>query len=305
MPSIPSTTTTATPISFKAEPVKVEEKPAAPATPAFSFAKPDEAKKEVKAEDKAEEKKTVSFSLPTTTADSTKPTVSTPLTASTTSTTTTTTSSTPATPSTLPKSASFPSSLKNKTLEDIVVGWNEDLETQVAEFQRQAVEIGLWDRRIIANGERLLALNDRVAKLEASQGDLEQSLNYVVAQQAELETLLDGIEKESAQVLATPNTTDKPMTADDREREAMYGSAIQAQERIADLGYQLASAVDSINRAASTGNGQGPLADAATLLNAHLEALQWIEAQVKELKLTTDSVQQLASKAQLEHQRRA
>lgn len=163
------------------------------------------------------------------------------------------------------------------------------------------MEIGLWDRRIIANGERLLALNERVAKLESTQGDLEQSLNYVVAQQAELESLLDGIEKESAQVLAT----DKPVTADDKEREGMYASAAQAQERIADLGYQLAASVDSINRAAANGNGEGPLADAACLLNAHLEALQWIEAQVKELKLTTDSVQQLASKAQLEHQRRA
>ncbi len=202
---------------------------------------------------------------------------------------------TPATPSSLPASVSFPSALKNKTLEEIVVGWNEELEAQVAEFQKQAIEIGQWDKRILANGEKLLAVHSRVTSLEKSQSDLEQSLNYVVAQQSELETLLDGIEKELKQ------EKQPDLNMDDKEREEMYNKAAQAQERISELGLQLASTVDTINRSANS--GATGLAGVSQVMNAHLEALAWIEAQIKELKVSTDTVQQLASKATLQQGR--
>lgn len=226
-------------------------------------------------------------------AEASKPAVSTPL-----AQVTSTPAVAPAAPGSLPVAASFPSSLKGKTLEEIVTGWNEDLEAQVAEFQKQAVEIGHWDQRIIQNGERLLALNDRVAQLEAAQGDLEQSLNYVVAQQSELEMLLGGIERELGAA-----GQGAPATPDDRERDQVYAQAGLAQDRITDVSHQLAAAVEAINKAAAAQDGEQPVASTVQVLNAHLEALQWIEAQVKGLKVSTEAVQQLAAKSRLEQQR--
>jgi nuclear pore complex protein Nup62 len=198
---------------------------------------------------------------------------------------------------------SFPSNLKNKTLEEIVTGWNEELEAQVAEFQRQAIEIGQWDTKVVQNGERILALSDRVSKLESVQSELEQHLAFVIAQQSELEALLDGIEKE----LPALSTADgKVSPADDAEREAVYTKTGQVQERLMDLSLQLSSAVDSINRAAATpvdGNAKGSVAEVALILNAHLDALQWIEAQVKDLKASTKDVQNIAQHARLQHER--
>jgi hypothetical protein len=135
------------------------------------------------------------------------------------------------------------------------------------------------------------------------QSELEQHLAFVIAQQSELEALLDGIEKE----LPALSTADgKVSPADDAEREAVYTKTGQVQERLMDLSLQLSSAVDSINRAAATpvdGNAKGSVAEVALILNAHLDALQWIEAQVKDLKASTKDVQNIAQHARLQHER--
>lgn len=48
-----------------------------------------------------------------------------------------------------------PNLLRGKTLEDIVDGWNKDLDTQMKEFERQAGEVREWDKMLVRNGNQV------------------------------------------------------------------------------------------------------------------------------------------------------
>jgi len=42
--------------------------------------------------------------------------------------------------------------LRGKTIEEIVNKWSSDLEAQVKEFSKFAMEVAVWDRALIDNG---------------------------------------------------------------------------------------------------------------------------------------------------------
>ena len=42
--------------------------------------------------------------------------------------------------------------LRGKTIEEIVNKWSSDLEAQVKEFSKFAMEVAVWDRALIENG---------------------------------------------------------------------------------------------------------------------------------------------------------
>lgn len=207
---------------------------------------------------------------------------------------------------------SFPSNLKNKTLEEIIVAWNEELENLVSTFERQAVELAQWDKKVIHNGEQIIALSDRVGKLEAFQREVDQSLAYVVAQQSELEGLLDGIEREMPGFVQAATAGTVRTTAVDAERDRMYESAEEVQRQIIEAANSLAQMIFEINAAASANEpAPGPgeaasttaLVDVAQVLNAHLDALQWIDHKVEELRKATQAINAQAAKVSSELER--
>lgn len=212
----------------------------------------------------------------------------------------------------LPSSVTFPSNLKNKNLEEIITSWSEELETLVNSFEKQAVEIAQWDKKIVHNGEHIVALNERVNKLETFQKEIDQSLSYVVAQQAELEGLLDGIEKELPGLAHA--VTGGKQSAVDTERDRMYDTAEGVQRHVIDVANQLSKMIYEINTASAEtpsalpaptpqGSTGQPLAEIAQILNSHLDALQWIDRKVDELRLAAVSVKGQASKASSDMER--
>ena len=48
-----------------------------------------------------------------------------------------------------------PNLLRGKTLDDVVDGWNKDLDMQVKEFERQAGEVREWDKVLVRNGNQV------------------------------------------------------------------------------------------------------------------------------------------------------
>ncbi len=48
-----------------------------------------------------------------------------------------------------------PSMLQGKTIDEIIVRWNNELETQVKQFHRMANEVALWDRTLMENSEKV------------------------------------------------------------------------------------------------------------------------------------------------------
>ena len=210
----------------------------------------------------------------------------------------------------LPSVVSFPSNLKNKTLEEVIISWNEELENLVSTFERQAVEIAQWDKKIIHNGEQIIALNDRVNKLETFQRQVDQSLSYVVAQQSELEGCLDAIEKElpAFSQAVTESSGVKPGVVDG-ERERIYESAETAQKQVIEVANSLSRMIFEINSAATDtlaseeGSAGRPLADVAQVLNSHLDTLQWIDLKVEELRKAAAAVSSQALKVSSDMER--
>lgn len=171
------------------------------------------------------------------------------------------------------------------------------------------MEIAQWDKKIVHNGEHIIALGERVSKLEAFQKEIDQSLSYAIAQQTELEGLLDGIEKELPGLQQA--VTGGKLGAVDVERDRMYESAETVQTQVIDIANQLSKMIYEINTAAtseppsaSAGEGEtSSLVEITQILNAHLDALQWIDRKVDELRQASAAIKNQASKATSEMER--
>ncbi|KAI5634179.1 hypothetical protein NE865_13097 [Phthorimaea operculella] len=81
-------------------------------------------------------------------------------------------------------------------LEENINKWTLELEEQEKTFINQATQINAWDRLLIANGEKIVELNDAVETVKNDQQSLEHELDFVLAQQKELEDLLAPMEKQ-------------------------------------------------------------------------------------------------------------
>lgn len=202
----------------------------------------------------------------------------------------------------------FPSALKGKTLEEIVVGWQEELEEQVNTFHRCAVELAKWDKDILGNEESLLALSDRVNQLESWESELEQNLAFISAQQAELESLLEMIEKELPAVTEAvapnvmPGGTMTRLSPADAERDRLFSLAESLQSQLNDLSANLSDMIadsnDSKPRSVDIKSDQ-----MTSIMNEQLETLIWIDRQLDDLKRTKAYTKRLSEKAQVEHER--
>ena len=201
-------------------------------------------------------------------------------------------------------SIQFPSSLKNKTIEEIILGWNEELENQVQEFQRQAVSLSEWDKKILSNAERVGKLNVRVSEIEQLQRELEQGVNYISTQQAELENLLDGIDRELPKMISALGKT--PQVGADADRSKTFDLAENLQIQLNDASSQLSRLVNHLNTKSKSNpippeNTVTP--NVAQILNNHFETLNWIEEQVTLLQRSTIETQKMSERANSEHER--
>jgi nuclear pore complex protein Nup62 len=202
-------------------------------------------------------------------------------------------------------SIQFPSNLKSKTIEEIIVSWNEELENQIQEFQRQAVSLSEWDKKILHNAERVGKLNTRVSEMEQLHRELEQGVTYVTAQQAELESLLDGIDRELPKMVTALGK--QPQVGSDADRAKTFQLAETLQVQLNDVSSQLSRLVNQVNTASSpklsASTSNNPTTDVAQILNNHFETLAWIEEQVSHLQRNTLETQKMGERANAEHER--
>lgn len=68
-------------------------------------------------------------------------------------------------------------------LEESINKWTLELEEQEKVFVNQATQINAWDKLLIANGERIVTLNEEVERVKLEQQQLEHELDYVVRTQ--------------------------------------------------------------------------------------------------------------------------
>lgn len=100
-------------------------------------------------------------------------------------------------------STSVPSGMTFAQLEDSINKWTIDLEEQGKFFINQAKQLNAWDSLLISNGEKILNLNGSIERVKQQQQQLDQELDFVLAQQKELEELIRPLEKELVDIPVT------------------------------------------------------------------------------------------------------
>ena len=91
-------------------------------------------------------------------------------------------------------SASAGSSLTFRQLEENINKWTMELEDLEKVFINQATQVNAWDQLLIRNGEKIISLHESVSAVRLDQQRLEHELDFVAAQQSELEEILKPLE---------------------------------------------------------------------------------------------------------------
>ena len=88
-------------------------------------------------------------------------------------------------------------------LEDSINKWTIDLEEQGKFFINQAKQLNAWDNLLVSNSDKILALNETIERIKQQQKQLDQELDFVLAQQNELDELSLPLEKQLADIPIT------------------------------------------------------------------------------------------------------
>ena len=109
-----------------------------------------------------------------------------------------------------------------RQLEENINKWTLELEDLEKVFLNQATQVNAWDQLLIKNGEKIISLHESVAAVKLDQQRLDHELDFVSAQQAELEEMLKPLEAS----LASTGPVDS-------ERERIYAvSVLEARDRL-------------------------------------------------------------------------
>lgn len=216
------------------------------------------------------------------------------------------TSTTPANPSPLggpsttpAASAPVPSLLRGKTLDEIVTTWQHELDDRTKDFADVAGEVREWDRVLRENGEQISQLYQSVLPLAPLQNSITTSLDYVEAQQKDLAAILDSYEAQIGDLVDQAGTGAGyrgGLSAAEKEREQAYALANSLSGALDSTGTSLAALIETLNALAPAtaakqqGQDEDPLGQIATILNAHLGSLKWIEGTTEGLQ---ESVREL------------
>ncbi|OXU28446.1 hypothetical protein TSAR_016736 [Trichomalopsis sarcophagae] len=164
-------------------------------------------------------------------------------------------------------------------LEESINKWTLELEEQEKVFVNQATQINAWDRLLIANGEKIVTLNQEVERVKLEQQQLEHELDYVIGQQKELQDCLVPLEKELALLSVT-----------DPEREYTYRLAENIDTQLKQMSEDLKEIIEHLNEANRAQDSSDPIVQIVKILNAHMNSLQWL---VQRTNLLNQKIQQI------------
>ncbi|XP_046425088.1 nuclear pore glycoprotein p62 [Neodiprion virginianus] len=187
---------------------------------------------------------------------------------------------------------SQPGGLNFCQLEESINKWTLELEEQEKAFVNQATQVNAWDRLLIANGEKIVTLNQEVERVKLEQEQLEHELDYVVGQQRELQDCLVPLEKELATV-----------SASDPEREYTYRLAENLDTQLKQMSEDLKEIIEHLNEANRSQDSSDPIVQIGKILNAHMNSLQWLDQRTSVLQTKIQQIDQMHQNFRQEHER--
>ncbi|KAH8407729.1 hypothetical protein KR222_011804 [Zaprionus bogoriensis] len=158
--------------------------------------------------------------------------------------------------------------LSYNQLEEHINKWTLEFEEQEKVFTEQATQINAWDKLLIGNNQKIIELNDAVQKVKNDQQVLDQELEFIATQHKELEESLAPLEKE---FINLPRV--------DQERSQTYLMVENLDTQLKQMSEDLKEIIDNLNEANKGQDSTDPIIQIGKILNAHMNSLQWIEAQ--------------------------
>lgn len=179
--------------------------------------------------------------------------------------------------------------LAGKTLEDIITGWQQELEKHTTAFVDQARLLATWDSSVLSNRHALLDLETELRAVHAGQEALDRQLGMIETHQKEVHDSLASIEAEAERLYASERSL---MDADSQSRDRLYGRAQQVASALNAVASELTYSVDKINElaSASLGDPNTPMGSVVRVLNNQLQALGQIEGRIQELDRQVEGV---------------
>lgn len=177
-------------------------------------------------------------------------------------------------------------------LEEAINKWTLELEEQEKAFVNQAAQVNAWDKLLIANGEKIVTLNEEVERVKMEQGQLEQELDYVVGQQKELQDCLVPLEKELSST-----------SVSDPEREYTYNLAENLDTQLKQMSEDLKEIIEHLNEANRAQDSSDPIVQIGKILNAHMNSLQWLDQRTEILGQKIQQIDQMHQNFRQENER--
>ncbi|KAJ8979425.1 hypothetical protein NQ317_002205 [Molorchus minor] len=149
-------------------------------------------------------------------------------------------------------------------------------------FTNQAKQLNAWDSLLISNGEKILHLSNIIERVKQQQQQLNQALDFVLAQQKELEESIVPLEKELAEL---------PVTDIDRNQMYQFCEIIDSQMK--QMSDDLKEIVEHINESNKSEEASNPVTQVAGILNAHMNSLQWIDRNTAQISSQLEEINKL------------
>ncbi|XP_055858853.1 nuclear pore glycoprotein p62 [Episyrphus balteatus] len=164
-------------------------------------------------------------------------------------------------------------------LEEHINKWTLELEEQEKVFTDQATQINAWDKILISNNQKILELNDAVQKVKSDQQTLEQELEFIATQHAELEESIVPLQKEFMKI---------PQV--DMERSQTYLLVENLDTQLKQMSEDLKEIIDNLNESNKGQDSTDPIIQIGKILNAHMSSLQWIESSSSAISNKLDDI---------------
>jgi len=208
------------------------------------------------------------------------------------------TAATPATVADVAASGAQPSGLPSRhtssTLGQIIGSARLSLAEQTAAFSQEASTVESWDALICSNRAAIVTLHDDVLRVREAHEEVEAELELVLQHQDALHAHLLKVEAALDDELAHDSN---PLDRSATERQEAYRLAEEVDSELAESARLLAAAIATLNRRPSVaasahtdpsavgGVAGGELGALVEVLDAHLSALQWVEARSQGVQL--------------------
>lgn len=124
---------------------------------------------------------------------------------------------------------------------------------------------------MVNNSVKILTINQKVEELKGDNTKLDRALDFIVEQQQEIEKLLEPLERIKVDTNANG------------ERETTYNLVETVQNELHSLSDDLQNFIVKLNDVRSDENSSDPIYQIERVLNAQMDALQYVERHINGL----------------------